>query len=203
MELSGKQLGPYTVADVIGHTRWGEVYRATQTAVNRLVALKVISLELMEEPGTVDRFLASARKAAQISFDGVVAVYEVRHAVAEVRKRCRAGLGQAGEIVRSGELVAAGDGDAAFDGVAREFRCARQFRREGEQAQAALRPCVEAFETGDVGRMDGGWIVRADRAGLLRDERPLQMEARHMARERGVPLQRARHQRQVAVQPCL
>ena len=77
MELSGKQLGPYTVADVIGHTRWGEVYRATQTAVNRLVALKVISLELMEEPGTVDRFLASARKAAQISFDGVVAVYEV------------------------------------------------------------------------------------------------------------------------------
>jgi len=75
--MEGTMLGPYFVEEQIGQTRWGPVYRAMQTAVNRPVALKVLTPELMAEPDKVDRFLASARQAAQVSLDGVVAVYEV------------------------------------------------------------------------------------------------------------------------------
>lgn len=77
MDLNGKTLGPYTVGDAIAVSRWGAVYRATQVAVKRPVALRVMEAEQATEPGIVDRFLASARAAAQISHDGVVAVYEV------------------------------------------------------------------------------------------------------------------------------
>lgn len=75
--MEGTMLGPYFVEEQIGQTRWGPVYRAMQTAVNRPVALKVLAPEQKEDPVKVDRFLASARQAAQVSSDGVVAVYEV------------------------------------------------------------------------------------------------------------------------------
>jgi len=77
MDLIGKTLGPYTVEEQIGQTRWGPVYRATQTSVNRPVALKVLSPQLSADPLIVEQFLAAARQAAQLSLDGVVAVYEV------------------------------------------------------------------------------------------------------------------------------
>ncbi len=75
--MEGTMLGPYFVEEQIGQTRWGPVYRAMQTAVNRPVALKILSPGEKEDPGKVNRFLASARQAAQHSYDGVVAVYEV------------------------------------------------------------------------------------------------------------------------------
>lgn len=75
--MEGTMLGPYFIEEQIGQTRWGPVYRAMQTAVNRPVALKVLLPELAADPNKVERFLASARQAAQVSLDGVVAVYEV------------------------------------------------------------------------------------------------------------------------------
>lgn len=75
--MEGMMLGPYFIEEKIGQTRWGPVYRAMQTAVNRPVALKVLSPELAADPQKVEEFLASARAAAQLSLDGVVAVYEV------------------------------------------------------------------------------------------------------------------------------
>ncbi len=75
--MEGIMLGPYFVEEQIGQSQWGPVYRAMQTAVNRPVALKVLSADRIAQPGMVDRFLASARQAAKLSHDGVVGVYEV------------------------------------------------------------------------------------------------------------------------------
>jgi formylglycine-generating enzyme required for sulfatase activity len=75
--MEGTMLGPYFIEEKIGQTRWGPVYRAMQTAVNRPVALKILAPDQMAETGKEFHFLASARQAAQVSLDGVVAVYEV------------------------------------------------------------------------------------------------------------------------------
>ncbi|MCX7886525.1 MAG: SUMF1/EgtB/PvdO family nonheme iron enzyme [Verrucomicrobiae bacterium] len=77
INMEGTRLGQYLIEKKIGHTRWGPVYRAVQTAVNRPVALKVLSPELAADPQKVEEFLAAARATAQLSLDGVVAVYEV------------------------------------------------------------------------------------------------------------------------------
>lgn len=75
--MEGTMLGPYFIEERIGQSQWGPVYRAMQTAVKRPVALKVLSPELAAEQSNVDRFLASARQAAQLSHDNIVGVYEV------------------------------------------------------------------------------------------------------------------------------
>ena len=46
----GTRLGPYVVAARIGAGGMGEVYRATDTRLNRPVAIKVLPASLAEDP---------------------------------------------------------------------------------------------------------------------------------------------------------
>ena len=50
----GARLGPYEIAGIIGAGGMGEVYRATDTVLNRVVALKVLP----------DAFAADAERVA-------------------------------------------------------------------------------------------------------------------------------------------
>ena len=61
MHLTGRRLAQYVVAEEISRGGMGVVYRATDTRLNRDVALKVLPEELVDNP---ERRRASSRKLA-------------------------------------------------------------------------------------------------------------------------------------------
>ena len=52
----GSQLGPYEVAAKIGEGGMGQVYSATDTKLNRQVALKILPEAFAGDPGRLARF---------------------------------------------------------------------------------------------------------------------------------------------------
>jgi serine/threonine protein kinase len=72
-KLIGKVISGYVLVEVVGTCRWGPVYSAIQTSMDRAVALKVLAPEFA---GESDQFLAEARLAAQITHPRIVTVFE-------------------------------------------------------------------------------------------------------------------------------
>ena len=76
----GSDLGDFVLESVVGRGGMGVVYRARQKQPDRIVALKVISVELAEDEQFRSRFQREAAIAAQIEHPNVIPV----HAVGEV-----------------------------------------------------------------------------------------------------------------------
>src|SRR5690348_13577271 len=71
--------GRYSVIDVLGRGAMGVVYRAHDPALDRDVAIKVITTELLgteERADYLQRFRREARAAARCAHRGIVAVYD-------------------------------------------------------------------------------------------------------------------------------
>jgi serine/threonine-protein kinase len=66
----------YRLEERIGGGAMGEVWRGTDLALDRIIAVKVVRQELLDEPGFRDRFLVEARTMARIKHHGVVAVHD-------------------------------------------------------------------------------------------------------------------------------
>ena len=62
----GEILAGYRVEGVAGRGGMGVVYRATQLALDRPVALKLITPDLAQDPSFRERFKRESRTAAQI-----------------------------------------------------------------------------------------------------------------------------------------
>ena len=75
--LAGQKIGGYHLQTRIGLGGMGEVYKATQTALGRTVALKILSPELVRDRTFVERFLSEARVAGRLTHPNVVGVHEV------------------------------------------------------------------------------------------------------------------------------
>ena len=75
--LVGRRLSGYEILERVGRGGMGTVYRARQVSLDRLVAIKVLAPELVEDPTFVDRFLEEARSAARLSHPNVVMVYDI------------------------------------------------------------------------------------------------------------------------------
>jgi eukaryotic-like serine/threonine-protein kinase len=75
--LSGTRLGPYKIAAPIGAGGMGEVYRATDTRLNRDVAVKVLSAALTSEPGAKQRFEREAHTASALNDPHICTIYDV------------------------------------------------------------------------------------------------------------------------------
>jgi hypothetical protein len=63
------------IESVVGRGGMGVVYRAVELELARVVALKVIAPELLEEPEIRERFLKEARTAASIEHPNVIPIY--------------------------------------------------------------------------------------------------------------------------------
>ncbi|HEY6295717.1 MAG TPA: PASTA domain-containing protein [Streptosporangiaceae bacterium] len=75
--LGGRLLdGRYAVTARIAHGGMATVYRATDTRLDREVALKVMHVELARDEDFVRRFIGEAKSVARLSNQNVVAVYD-------------------------------------------------------------------------------------------------------------------------------
>jgi beta-lactam-binding protein with PASTA domain/tRNA A-37 threonylcarbamoyl transferase component Bud32 len=75
--LTGRLLdGRYAVTARIAHGGMATVYRATDTRLDREVALKVMHAELARDEEFVRRFIGEAKSVARLSQENVVAVYD-------------------------------------------------------------------------------------------------------------------------------
>jgi serine/threonine protein kinase len=74
---SGTRLGPYRIEAPIGAGGMGEVYRATDTRLNREVAVKVLSSRLTAEPSAKQRFEREAHTASALNDPHICTIYDV------------------------------------------------------------------------------------------------------------------------------
>ena len=75
--LVGIAVDGYTIEGVIGGGSFGSVYRARQTKLDRMVAIKVPTYEIASDPVMSKRFAREAKAAAAIHHPGVVSIYAV------------------------------------------------------------------------------------------------------------------------------
>ncbi len=74
---SGTRLGPYEIGARLGAGGMGEVYRARDVRLDRIVAVKVIGAALGGHPEARRRFAEERRLAAQLDHPRIGAVYDV------------------------------------------------------------------------------------------------------------------------------
>ncbi len=79
-EMVGQTVGTYAIQRVLGDGRWGRVYAALQTSINRPVALKLLDPAQAADETTRGRFLGDARAKAHVQHPSIVAVYEAGEA---------------------------------------------------------------------------------------------------------------------------
>src|SRR6476469_5241932 len=71
----GVEIAGYRIEAFVGRGGMGLVYRAVEIALDRVVALKVIAPELVEDDGVRARFLREARAAAAIEHPHVIPIH--------------------------------------------------------------------------------------------------------------------------------
>ena len=77
--LPGKRLGPYEILSAIGAGGMGEVYRARDTRLDRIVAIKVLPAHLADEPERRERFEREARTIASLNHPHICTLYDIGH----------------------------------------------------------------------------------------------------------------------------
>src|SRR5262249_31398631 len=73
----GMRLGKFQLLERIGLGSFGAVWRARDTDLDRVVALKLLHSGLLSSAGDLARFNAEARAAAQLRHPNIVTVHEV------------------------------------------------------------------------------------------------------------------------------
>ncbi|MCA9120823.1 MAG: SUMF1/EgtB/PvdO family nonheme iron enzyme [Planctomycetaceae bacterium] len=71
------RLGHYDVLNVVGKGAFGTVLRAFDTKLERIVAIKVLALEMASMSPARKRFLREARTSAQIRHENIVGIHSV------------------------------------------------------------------------------------------------------------------------------
>ncbi|MFO7652326.1 MAG: protein kinase [Candidatus Krumholzibacteriia bacterium] len=75
----GRRLGPYEILEALGAGGMGEVYRARDTRLDRLVAIKVLTTQLSAHPDLRRRFDREARLISSLNHPHVCALFDVGH----------------------------------------------------------------------------------------------------------------------------
>jgi len=74
----GSRLAGYEIFEQVGKGGMGEVYRARQVSMDRIVALKILSPKLVaKDPAFIERFVAEARAAGRLNHSNIIGVHDV------------------------------------------------------------------------------------------------------------------------------
>jgi eukaryotic-like serine/threonine-protein kinase len=77
---SGTRLGHYQVSALIGEGGIGQVWQATDTQLNRQVALKTLPDAFAEDPGRLVRFQREAQVRASLNHPGIASIHGIEEA---------------------------------------------------------------------------------------------------------------------------
>src|SRR6201998_3623275 len=75
--LSGKRLGPYEILSAIGAGGMGEVYRARDTRLERIVAIKILPAHLADKVELRERFEREARTVASLNHPHICTLHDI------------------------------------------------------------------------------------------------------------------------------
>src|ERR1700740_1075066 len=75
--LSGKRLGPYEILSAIGAGGMGEVYRARDTRLERIVAVKILPDHLADRAELRERFEREARTVASLNHPHICTLHDI------------------------------------------------------------------------------------------------------------------------------
>src|SRR6266576_4714987 len=80
MTLSpGTKLGPYEIQSPLGAGGMGEVYRALDIRLDRIVAVKILPSRLSENPEAKERFDREARTISSLNHPNICTLHDVGH----------------------------------------------------------------------------------------------------------------------------
>ena len=80
MALSaGTRLGPYEIQSALGAGGMGEVYRAKDTRLDRIVAVKILPEHLSSDPQLRERFDREAKAISSLSHPHICPLYDIGH----------------------------------------------------------------------------------------------------------------------------
>ena len=75
--MVGRKLGSYEVVEKLGEGGMGEVWRATDTKLDREVAIKVLPAALASDADRMARFQREARAASSLNHPNICTVYDI------------------------------------------------------------------------------------------------------------------------------
>src|ERR1700693_581420 len=75
--LPGKPLGPYEILTAIGAGGMGEVYKARDTRLDRIVAIKVLPTHLADRSELRERFEREARVVASLNHPHICVLHDI------------------------------------------------------------------------------------------------------------------------------
>jgi Tol biopolymer transport system component len=78
--MAGARLGPYEIVAPLGAGGMGDVYRARDTRLDRVVAIKVLPSDLSADPQLRQRFEREARAISSLNHPNICALFDVGEA---------------------------------------------------------------------------------------------------------------------------
>jgi serine/threonine protein kinase len=76
---AGTKLGPYEILSAVGAGGMGEVYRACDKRLDRIVAIQVVPAHLSDKPDLRERFEREARTIASLNHPHICVLYDIGH----------------------------------------------------------------------------------------------------------------------------
>ena len=74
---AGTKLGPYDIQTLLGSGGMGEVYRARDARLGRIVAIKVLPTSYSADAERLQRFVQEARSAAALNHPNILSIFDI------------------------------------------------------------------------------------------------------------------------------